>query len=169
MNPAPVTETTIDVWAEQLYGPHWGGSLHSHILELVVFARSSASAWLTPADAVGGEAALAGAVRGAIDEDGEIIFDADHLADVLARAFPGAQVMFHLDWPDQNEDDEAEGDSEEGPPPRIIHSELSRDCVSDSCGWARMSQRGTRSRALWEAPVRQLALAAVGNHARATF
>jgi hypothetical protein len=48
---------------------------------------------------------------------------------------PVTETTIHLDWPDQSEDDEAEGDSEEGPPPRIIHSELSRDCVSDSCGW----------------------------------
>jgi hypothetical protein len=149
MNLAPVAaETTIDVCAEQLYGPHWGGSLHSHILELTVFGHSSASAWLTPADAIGGEAALVGAVRGAIGEDGEITFDADHLGDVLARAFPGARVMFHLDCPDQSED-ETEGGSEEGPPPLLIHRELSRDCVSDSCGWARMKALSRGSWMRW--------------------
>jgi hypothetical protein len=105
---------TIEVWAEDRDGP----AETPHILELTVVGRGADGSWLTPADAIGGEVALSGAVRSCTDGDGGATVDATHLRRVLAEAYPGARMSFHLACGRSEASDEGM--------PRLIHQELAR-------------------------------------------
>ena len=80
---------TIQVWAEDRAGA-------PHIRALTAVGWATDGSRLTPADAVGGEATLAGAVRSCIGSDGTDSVDAVHLTSVIAAAYPGARLSFHL-------------------------------------------------------------------------
>ena len=104
---------TIEVWAEDREGPDGA----PHVLALTAVGRATDGSWLTPADAVGGEVALARAVRSCTCGDGTNTVDTPHLARVLAETYPGARLSFHL---------ACGGPGPRGErPPRLIYQEVS--------------------------------------------
>ena len=107
---------TIEVWAEDREGP----AGDPHVLALTAVGRATDGSWLTPADAIGGEAALARAVRSYTSGDGTNTVDTPHLARVLAENYPGARLSFHLACGGPGPGGEQ--------PPRLISREVSLSC-----------------------------------------
>lgn len=125
----PARPPVIEVWVEPYLGPHWGGGLYSHGLDVVVLGRTDGGdgAWLRPETWPGDQDALAGAVGCHVDEDGNLDITWDQLTQTLTTAFPDATLVFNLGAVDRKDLGESEV-------PVLLQRNFTRDCLQSGDG-----------------------------------